>query len=402
MGNVLNFAVYGTNPDISSLPKLVENMFEKSADNIVFQQLDNDMGIAEITIHLKDQTIIRMVTDNTSEKIKSQIDGMQNFYKSTNMENANLLHSIMLQISYLKSVVGVVFEETDNDNRTEYIISKIFDIAKHLEGLVYTPSQSLYTAGQKELISINGTSSYTRYLPKIYTRTRISKSNKLAVNPDKARKNKSISILKSRGIPYLDLLPNEYLEVETGKRNTTEIAQRLIALFAVSMYAESVCINRNILESRKYLDILDKKFSVIDYLTPLEFSFVSSPEPSYKKCIQLSWKYECCSVFLWALGYIKLPFPNTVADVTKITELMYWFSDVDDIITNSRPIAFKRILDMADVTYRMDWACTEARINKHDVAANLDPGVIRERHYAFNWLIAPSNGLNWDDTQIRT
>ncbi|MGG6547373.1 UNVERIFIED_CONTAM: DUF4272 domain-containing protein, partial [Prevotella sp. 15_C9] len=47
----------------------------------------------------------------------------------------------------------------------------------------------------------------------------------------------------------------------------------------------------------------------------------------------------------------------------------------------------EEVLDEADLTFRYDWACVEARVHGEEAPVLLDAGVVMERHYAFNWLV---------------
>ena len=58
------------------------------------------------------------------------------------------------------------------------------------------------------------------------------------------------------------------------------------------------------------------------------------------------------------------------------------------------------ILDEADLILRYDWAVVDARVNQKPIPAELDRGVVYERHYALNWLIY--NHEEWDDVHTDT
>ncbi len=58
------------------------------------------------------------------------------------------------------------------------------------------------------------------------------------------------------------------------------------------------------------------------------------------------------------------------------------------------------LLDAADLYYRLDWACVDARINGKEMT-QAHPGVVYERHYALNWLISYGN-QEWDDVRCDT
>lgn len=61
------------------------------------------------------------------------------------------------------------------------------------------------------------------------------------------------------------------------------------------------------------------------------------------------------------------------------------------------------ILDEADLIYRYHWACVDARIHRKNVPADLDSGVVFERHWGLNWLIGKgTDDGNWDCVSTNT
>jgi hypothetical protein len=57
-------------------------------------------------------------------------------------------------------------------------------------------------------------------------------------------------------------------------------------------------------------------------------------------------------------------------------------------------------LDEADLIYRYDWACVEARLKQRPTPANLNASVVLERHAALNWLI--QYDADWDEPDVNT
>jgi len=70
--------------------------------------------------------------------------------------------------------------------------------------------------------------------------------------------------------------------------------------------------------------------------------------------------------------------------------------------TNTAQLKSKaEILDELDKTYRMNWACVDARIKGEAPTGNINPSVLYERHYALNWLTRYLN-QNWDNVTTDT
>ena len=65
-----------------------------------------------------------------------------------------------------------------------------------------------------------------------------------------------------------------------------------------------------------------------------------------------------------------------------------------------RPV--DEILDAADLNYRYDWACVNARIDRKSLPCGLNESVVVERHKALNWLIGADGAEDWDKIVVNT
>ena len=106
-------------------------------------------------------------------------------------------------------------------------------------------------------------------------------------------------------------------------------------------------------------------------------------------------------VLLWSLGVIKeLPYPDNICDAGKVAELALESNSVQFLKTcKLRPVS--EILDALDFTYRLHWAARNARIKNEPEPANLNQGVLMERHYALNWLTRFQDA-DWDKVDTPT
>ena len=61
------------------------------------------------------------------------------------------------------------------------------------------------------------------------------------------------------------------------------------------------------------------------------------------------------------------------------------------------------ILDEADLIFRMDWACVEARLkNDPSLMGDLFQDVVVERHKGLNWIIGAYGADDWDTVAPHT
>lgn len=211
-----------------------------------------------------------------------------------------------------------------------------------------------------------------------------------------SRKEKSEEILKKEDIKINFNLPHIETDEETTLRTSEEIAKRVTVLAVTNLIAfDSI-------EPEEAIDYL-KDCDLWDYTTPGEKDFLNDPT-EYKKS-QESWKCECIWVLLWALKKVdSLPFPNELCDLNDIPAENYPVGgdiDPNDFINAPHELRSKsEILDAADLYYRYDWACVDARINNIEMTT-IDPGIVYERHYALNWLITYMD-QDWDDVSCDT
>jgi hypothetical protein len=211
-------------------------------------------------------------------------------------------------------------------------------------------------------------------------------------DPEK-RKKRSEELLKTQGIPINSSLPPIESEEETIPRSAEEMAQRAIGLCAVALRGEG-------LKPQEVMSLLNGK-DVWASTTPKEEKFLLKKNTAAQEMINFKWRYESLWVLLWALKQVKdLGAPTSICDVQRAVRIVQGMLSEDFVQrVKSRPIA--EILDEADLIYRYDWAVVDARIGGEDSPGNLNPGVVYERHYAFNWLIGYMD-QEWDDVTTDT
>jgi hypothetical protein len=106
-------------------------------------------------------------------------------------------------------------------------------------------------------------------------------------------------------------------------------------------------------------------------------------------------------VLLWALEHFpQLGRPDHICEVPAVARVIAK-ADPHRLLQDATLRDAAQILDEADLIYRYDWACVNARSKGEEPPAGLDRGVVYERHYALNWLIG-YNGQEWDDVSTDT
>jgi hypothetical protein len=208
------------------------------------------------------------------------------------------------------------------------------------------------------------------------------------------RKRRSEEICKFEGVPVNPHLPVIEDESEAKLRTVEEVARRAMALGIVSVKGEG-------LEQERILEIIEQ-YNLQNAFSPKEKEFIDHENPSELERIQFTWRYEGYWVLLWSLNYIdELGKPDQVCDVPRAMRIMIDSRNAESFIKNARLRNISEILDAADLIYRYDWACVDARLNGKPTPGGLDSGVVYERHYALNWLIGYMQ-QNWDHISTDT
>ena len=220
------------------------------------------------------------------------------------------------------------------------------------------------------------------------------------------RKNISIEILKSQGVPFIDHLPLVYETSEVAPREKDEVIARAICSFAAIMCACTIKDNGELTdEDKQYAkDFLDNRFGCIDKLTRMERRVIEG-EASCDEAVKVSWKYESLWALMWAMGLVKkLDFPKDTCDCDFV---MKTFSD--DFSERVKMRGTDEILQALDLIYRYHWACVNARVNGSK-SAGLDEEVVMERRGGLEWLCckgAENDNLSdeynaWDYPDLNT
>jgi hypothetical protein len=200
------------------------------------------------------------------------------------------------------------------------------------------------------------------------------------------RKNRSIAILVSQGVPYIEHLPFRYETEEVTPRDKKEVIERAVCSFASIMCALSISKGEYSEEDRVYAeDFLSEKYNVLELLTPMEQQVIAGTI-SEAGAMNATWKYESLWVLLWALGIVEeLSFPNEICDCDLIMDTMGEFEGLDDFMAHTTLRPIEEILQALDLHYRYHWTTVNARIYGSDLAG-LDEDIVMERRAGLEWL----------------
>ena len=207
------------------------------------------------------------------------------------------------------------------------------------------------------------------------------------------RKRRSMERLRNEGVPVLEGLPVIEDSAQAKRRTKEEVARRAMAVFIAAVKGEGL--------EQEIVDSVVAQYGAEDFFSPEEAEFIRDPEPAEQDRINFGWRYECAWVLFWALGYVEaLARPEGMCDVPAMVQVIKG-GNMERFLEGATLRTLEEILDETDLMYRYHWATTDARVKNMPAPAELDGGVVQERHYALNWLTGHMDD-EWDDVSTDT
>lgn len=201
--------IYACKANIQDIPNIIQELFKDETDHIEFES----EWILKVT--LKDKTFIKFFIHADINENMTQAIGMANFFSQAPLENEAVKKSALNQII---SIDG----KTDYETFNVQICSDVLD--KDIE-----PSEN-----------------------------------------DIARKERSLKVLKEKGIPYIEHLQLAALEAETELQEEEEILKRLLATFTACVQSEVYTCGRYedpADKMKEQLERLDEQYGVKKYFS---------------------------------------------------------------------------------------------------------------------------------------
>jgi hypothetical protein len=210
------------------------------------------------------------------------------------------------------------------------------------------------------------------------------------------RRARQLERLQARGIRVSALLPPVPGEAEAVARDPREVAQRMLALFAVALRAEMLSADDGVLSLD---EVVARMPAVAGALSPRERAFFDDAQPEPQQLANFGWRYESLALLQWALGLTAtLPAADAICDVPQAAQVALEFAEVAPVPA-LRPLP--ELLDAWDEHLRLHWAVRQAGMEGREPPAGLLPGVVLERHYALNWLFRFEDAA-WDEVDTPT
>ncbi|MBP3458710.1 MAG: DUF4272 domain-containing protein [Lachnospiraceae bacterium] len=386
---------YGCGNDISKLPEKAKSIFRERAVDLVQNEGNG------FRVQLQDGSSISFYVENDKRELEKQTNGMANYFMQAPLSNEQVKKAALQQILLFNFIVGISFQIDSDKDRAGYIMDRLKELAQQLPAFILFPNMHLYHPDGKLLLSIEGQSEFEEFYP--IASAEMFQHPEMETEADKKRKEKSIGVLKEKGIPFI-----EHMEVSVYEKNCVipqkeEILHRAVAVFAA-------CVKGEIYTCGEYEDCEGKTKEVLDKLEELygfscclsaeERAYIEDTTPDPVLHNKFGWRYEGCSVLLWALSLLDMKEPTEICDASQIGGI-FWQNDFEGLIKQAVLRSREEIMDLQDLVYRYDWACVEARIKGKELPM-LNGEIIYEWHYALNWLTTADGITDWDQVSART
>lgn len=336
--------------------------------------------------------------------VSNNINGLYRFVNSLQSKNEKIKELFKLKIQDLNSEFSILQEEGETKNLKNIILS----LANEFDAVLFVQPNAIISKARTQhflnkdlelILDMDGNSEIDFLGQEIedqyQSREKHYRENILAKlsTEQRERKLNNENFLRQALVKVNKFLPAIEDEAECKIRTVSEIAERVSVMAFINGFAIGYSTKEQVEKSLK-------DHGLWDLLTPKELDLLTYP--TEKKKSDETWKCEGIWTLLWALKVVDdLGDPATLCDLGNIAQDQYPLIDPNAFITSMKSVRSKsEILDAADLYYRMDWTCVNAKMNGIELT-KLHAGVVYERHYALNWLINYM-GQDWDDVSCDT
>ena len=224
------------------------------------------------------------------------------------------------------------------------------------------------------------------------------------------RKERSEKFMNKKNIKINPHLPVIEDETEAKSKSPEETVKRAVtALFATQIAMDLLNPQSDVKESAAFFGEMLERLGLSDEPTPEEKMFfalvnANAPQPTEKFASDMAWRIEMVIPLLWACGIISedLSYPDKMSEYIEQARVIASCDNFDELMQKVNMRNPSKILDKADLLFRMDWACVDARLRGEIPSGNLNPDVVVEQHKGLNWLIGAFDAENWDKVKPHT
>ena len=337
---------------------------------------------------------VRTVIHAEPTSVRELAGYLKSCYSDTYLPDRDVQNAAMMQIELFNVMVEFTMDAPFTPEDEAAFAAAALAVAQPMRGFVLNMKMELIRHDGKLLISADGRTDFTVFMPIRRGASQTSANESAAV--DAARKKRSNETLHQHGIPMNCDLPSQVHEADARLRTPEEIVNRLAALVACALKAQAYTSPREVATPAAWVlnavKRLDGQYGVNRLFTSKEMEYIVRANETQHDSYLLH--FEACAVLLWALGLYTLEWPSVTADVETILRIIR-DSDTDMLLRVAKPRPLGEVLNMHDMIFRLHSLCV--RENPEALAeAHVNHDVVYERHYALNWLLAVDGISDWD------
>ena len=294
-----------------------------------------DMSIAQnptadgVEFILQDGSIFTMHFMD-KRQLGAHITGMEGFFLKAPIADEELKKSLVQQMIYFNSVIGIEFTVDGNKDRTDCLVISVYLLATNLKGFVLHPNMYLYRGDRKLLISADGKTDFTEYAPE--GDSTFMDKDIPEEQADVDRRLRSVEKCKKMGLPVMETLKASVYESECVIPSKEDIVHRLACIFAAAVCSEACNYEPDKAAGmvKGMLSELEEKYFVSKYFSNEEREYTQNPLNHPDMHPKFGWRYEGCAVLLWALGLWELGEPTKICDAGEVGKIL-WNNDFNSL-----------------------------------------------------------------------
>jgi hypothetical protein len=176
----------------------------------------------------------------------------------------------------------------------------------------------------------------------------------------------------------LPVLPDA---MRASRRDDGTVAKRALALAVFSRYCYEISGGADLEKARERALRRLSGQGVSDCLTEDETRFLHSDIPDMGEALRGVWAADAAAALFWSIGMLDMP--DVGSEPCDITSLRADLPAPEETAT----LPLRRVLDMADLTYRLNCLCLWARLKSVPNPLGADHDVTAARDGAFRWLL---------------
>ncbi|NOU98689.1 DUF4272 domain-containing protein [Paenibacillus planticolens] len=389
------FTIFASRNNIDDISDIIADLYAK---NHTIEKNGNNYVVKTGSLFYKRKTTIRVSNETADpDYFETNIPGMIGFYNRIPFADENRKGLVLTQISVFNTLITLEAEKELGEEQMRLGMA----LMSRIEGIGFLQDGTLLDYDGQVIVHPDGTSGPADFRPRAST-NKVLGPAAAASEDGERRKWASIDYIRERGIPHLDTLPQLLPAAKCLWKSQEEIAKRAVALLIVIQYACDVAQGGDLAASKDFVMNMLRKFGVENQLTVNERRLLEAEEPTPQVAINIAWQYEAYWPLIWALQLVDtLDFPDHTCDCNFAIEALSRCESFDEFYRQTTMRSREEILDEADKTYRLHWACVNSRIQGQDAPSGMNESIVMERRRGLFWMVGCDNE-EWDRISMDT